>query len=129
MIEMPQNDVAKQEKGGLVSQSKKNQPMFNQENIGRMINIASDIVSIARSKEQHSFEIAKMEQFRKALRDEADVYIEKLRAETNSTISKVEQLRGLLNDFYMAPHSGMSDEIYSKIIDEITKAFKETISK
>ena len=129
MIEIPQNEVVTQEKGGLTPQSGQKEPMINQENVGRIINIASEIVSIAKSKEQHTFEIGKMEQFRKALREEADVYVDKLRAETNSKISKVEQLRALLNEFYMA-HQGMPvDENYKEAIGEITKAFKEALDK
>ena len=59
------------------------------------------------------------EEKRKLLEVEADSYVKKLNAKTDSTVSKVEVIRRMMQDYYLYGKGQLSSEEFSKIIQDV----------
>ena len=63
--------------------------------------------------------IRELEEQRKMLETEADSYVKKLNAKTDSTVSKVEVIRRMMQDYYLHGKGQLSSEEFSKIIQDV----------
>lgn len=95
------------------------------DNFGRILDVASSIVEIERINAQADAYIKILEEKRKLLAEEADAYVKKVSANTQATVSKVEAIRYMMQDYYKSGQNKMSGEEFSKIITEIINQIGE----
>ena len=89
------------------------------EHMGEIISIVSDIVSIQQLKVQTDADIRKMEESRKLLLTEAEVYVKKTNADTDNAVKKMEVIRGIMNDFYKYGSQSIASDDFCKIITTV----------
>lgn len=89
------------------------------DNMGNIINLASDIVEIQKMKVQSDAILEKMKEDRKALMAEAEAYVMKKRVDTSSVIEQMRVIQDMMREFYQYNNSNMSGEDFSKIISDI----------
>ncbi|MCR5107991.1 MAG: hypothetical protein K6B28_07480 [Lachnospiraceae bacterium] len=89
------------------------------ENFGRIVDIASAIVEIERMDAQTDAYISELEEKRKMLAEEADAYVKIQNAKTNAVVSKVEIIRMMMQDYYNYGREGLSNEDFSKIMQQV----------
>lgn len=107
--------------------SKNDNIVFNKQNADKLINaaadnfdtilqIASDIVSIQKMKEQSQAIVRELDAKGNYLIKEAQAYVFKKEADTNQTIKKMEVVRLMMKDFYEHAPSNITGDEFSKII-------------
>lgn len=90
------------------------------DNFDNILKLASDLAEIRKKQVQSQADLAKMQEERKWLIDEAEAYAMKKNADTKSVIERMTVIRLMMNDFYLnASHSQITSEDFSKIITEI----------
>jgi len=90
------------------------------DNMGNIIDLAKDIVSIQRMRVQSETLLEKMKEDRARLRDEAEAYVKTKNADTKQIIDKIQMARVLLNDFCNQKNiSGVTAEEFSTIIKSV----------
>ncbi len=89
------------------------------EHMGDMIKIVSDIVDIQRIKVQTDADIRRMEEARKSLIAEADVYVRKTNADADNAVKRMEAIRNIMNDFYKYGSEKISSDDFCKIITTV----------
>lgn len=93
------------------------------DNFGRILDLASSIASskaeIDRMNAQADANIRELEEKRKMLETETEAYVKRINADTNATISKVDAIRALLNEYYACGKDTLSSEAFSSIIQDI----------
>lgn len=91
-------------------------------NIETIIGIAQDIVDIGRMKVQSDAILSKMEQDRKNLIAETEIYVMKKKADTKNVIDRMKIIQEFLRDFYsfnQKGKTGLSGEEFTKIISDV----------
>ena len=88
-------------------------------NFERVLGLASEILEINRIEVQTDAIVKILEEKRKMLNTEADVYVKKVNADTNAVVSKVEMIRILMQDYYKYGQDKICGEEFSKIITEV----------
>lgn len=107
--------------------SKNDNIVFNKQNADKLINaaadnfdtilqIASDIVSIQKMKEQSQAIVRELDAKGNYLIKEAQAYVAKKEADTNQTVKKMEVVRLMMKDFYEHAPSNITGDEFSKII-------------
>lgn len=91
------------------------------ENFGEIVKIAGDIVQIRKIYADSDAKVAEIEAKKGVLIAEADNYVKRVEADTHQTLSKAEQVRLLLNDFYKNNPGNLSGEEFAGIIKELIK--------
>lgn len=92
------------------------------DNMGRIIDIAKDIVDIQRMRVQSEAVLAKMAEDRRMLTAEAEAYVLKKNADTKAVVDRMKIVQELLRDFYaynQVSTSGLSGEEFTKIISDV----------
>ena len=89
------------------------------DNFERIVDIASDIVEIEKMNAQADSFIRELKEKRRMLAEEADAYVKKIKVETDATVSKVEAIRLMMQDYYLHGKEGLTGEEFSKIIQEV----------
>ena len=90
------------------------------DNFGQILDIASSIVEIEKMKVQSDAVIRQMEETRKNLLAEAEVYATKKNADANSVVQKMQIVRDMMRDFYECnTNANLSGEDFSRIISSI----------
>lgn len=95
------------------------------DNMGKIIDIAKDVVDIQRMRVQSEAILAKMAEDRKMLTAEAEAYVMKKNADTKTVVDKMKVIQDLLRDFYaynQVSASGLSGEEFTKIISDIIQS-------
>ncbi len=87
-----------------------------------IINLAGQLVDIKKINAESDAVVAEIEAKTEALRVETENYVKRVEADTNKTLSKTEQYRILLNDFYKNNNGAMSGEVFAEIMKNIIEA-------
>lgn len=102
-----------------------------QDAIPRIIDLANSYMEIQKIQATSEAEIARMQETRKQLLAEAEAYVVRKQADTQSVVEQMEQnrltlekVRLLLQDFYAHNDGKMTGEDFCKVITEIAKNFK-----
>jgi hypothetical protein len=90
-----------------------------------IIKLAGQVVDIRKIYAESDKQVAEIEAKTDALRVETENYVKRVEAETNKTLSKTEQYRLLLNDFYKNNNGAMSGEVFADIMKTIILDSKE----
>ncbi len=89
------------------------------DNFERVLDIATSIVEIEKINAQTNAYVSILEEKRKNLIAEADAYVKRVNADTQATVSKVEIIQRLMQDYYQSGKNTMNSEDFSRIISEI----------
>ena len=90
------------------------------DNFAQIVDIASNIVEIEKMKFQSEAVLRQMEESRKNLLAEAEAYVARKNAETDSVIRKMQIIKDMMRDFYQYNDKGkLSGEDFSRIIKSI----------
>ena len=124
MIELP----AKQADSS-IAKTASNSPMKNSkrdtalnvlnDNLPRMIDLASNIVEIQKMKVASEAVLAKMKEDRLSLIAEAEAYAKKKNADTSDIVARFTLVRDMMRDFYAANTGSMTSEDFQKVITSI----------
>ncbi len=90
-----------------------------------IIKLAGQVVDIRKIYAESDKQVAEINAKTDALRVETENYVKRVEAETNKTLSKTEQYRLLLNDFYKNNNGAMSGEVFADIMKTIILDSKE----
>lgn len=90
------------------------------DNFGHILDLVSNIAEIEKMKVQSNAVLRQMEESRKNLLAEAEAYVTKKNADTNSVIQKMQYVREMMRDFYQYNNNAnLSGEDFSRIISSI----------
>lgn len=105
-------------KDSIVSKGQNADKLINAvaDNFDTILQIASDIVSIQKMKEQSQAIVRELDAKGNYLIKEAQAYVAKKEADTNQTIKKMEIVRLMMKDFYEHAPSNITGDEFSKII-------------
>lgn len=87
-----------------------------------IIKLAGKVADIRMVYAESDKQVAEIEARTEALRVETENYVKRIEAETNKTLSKTEQYRLLLNDFYKNNNGAMSGEVFAEIMKSIIES-------
>ncbi len=127
VIEIPDGGKMTPLKGGQVqpvdAKGEIVKALTDKDNINRILNIVSEIVSIKKLKELTKSQVTLLEQKRKDLQEETDAYVRKLRESTNGQIEKAKVIERMMSDFYQKNDGKLSSDgfqaIICKVIDNV----------
>ena len=88
-------------------------------NFENILNLAGSIVEIKKMKVASEAYLKKMAEDRKRIVDEAQAYVLKKRADTNSVVDKMNVIRSMMQDFYAHSQGNLSGDDFCKIITEV----------
>ena len=89
------------------------------DNLPRMIDLASNIVEIQKMKVASEAVLAKMKEDRLSLIAEAEAYAKKKNADTSDIVARFTLVRDMMRDFYAANTGSMTSEDFQKVITSI----------
>ena len=89
------------------------------DNFDTILKLAGDVVEIKKMKVASDACLAKMEQDRKMLLDEAYAYAMKKKADTSSVVERMNVIRLMMQDFYAHSNGNLSGDDFCKIITEV----------
>lgn len=89
------------------------------DNAGRMLDLAMEIVDIKRMQLQTDAYVGILRERTRAMREEADAYVKRLGAETDSVVRKVEIIRNMMMDYYKEGNTNLSGEVFAEIMEVI----------
>ena len=95
------------------------------DNMDKIFNIASDIVEIGKMRERTNESVKIMEEQRKYLLSEAQAYVERKNADTNSIVSKMNIIREMTQDFYKCTNTNITADDFNKIISSVIMEMRE----
>ena len=101
---------------GLDNKSKEKLVGAVADNMGEIIKLAGQFAEVRKIYAESDKQVAEIEAKTETLRVETENYIKRVEAETNKTLSKTEQYRLLLNDFYKNNNGSMSGEVFADIM-------------
>lgn len=85
---------------------------------GRIIDTVQELVRIKAMKVQSEAVLKKLEEDRKTLLAEAEVYAQKKNADTKSVVDRMNVVRMMMKDFYDANNGSVTSEDFRIIITE-----------
>jgi hypothetical protein len=88
-------------------------------NFGKILELAGNVIEIKKMKVVSDAVLAKMEADRKNLLAEAEVYVEKKNADTQSIVDKMNVIRFMMQDFYQQSNQQIKGEDFRQIITSI----------
>ena len=88
------------------------------QNFGKILDLAGDIVEIQRMKVASDAVLAKMKADCEQLLAEAEAYVKRKNADTNSDTARMNVIRLMMQDFYQQNNQQMKDEVFCKIITD-----------
>ena len=88
-------------------------------NFENILNLAGSIVEIKKMKVASEAYLKKMAEDRKRIVDEAQAYVLKKRADTNSVVDRMNVIRSMMQDFYAHSQGNLSGDDFCKIITEV----------
>lgn len=88
-------------------------------NFENILNLAGSIVEIKKMKVASEACLKKMAEDRKRIIDEAQAYVLKKRADTNSVVDRMNVIRSMMQDFYAHSQGNLSGDDFCKIITEV----------
>ena len=92
------------------------------DNFGKILDLAYDIAEIEKIRVKTSEVIKQMEESRKILITEAEVYAQKINADTDKTVRTLQQIQAMMREFYLYNgESKLSSEDFARIISEALK--------
>lgn len=94
------------------------------DNMSDIIALAQSYLDIQKGKVATKAQIALLEEKRRMLESESETYVKKLKAETDSFITKVEVFRQMLRDFYTLNTGNMSGEEFGNVMKTILDSMK-----
>ncbi|MGM9797037.1 MAG: hypothetical protein ACI3ZY_05590 [Parabacteroides sp.] len=89
------------------------------DNMEQILTLAGNIIEIEKMKVVSEACLAKMEEDRKMLLAEAQAYVEKKKADTNSVVEKMNVVRTMMLDFYTHSNGNISGDDFCRIISEM----------
>jgi hypothetical protein len=89
------------------------------DNFDTILKLAGDVIEIKKMKVASDACLAKMEQDRKMLLDEAYAYAMKKKADTSSVVERMNVIRLMMQDFYAHSNGNLSGDDFCKIITEV----------
>jgi hypothetical protein len=89
------------------------------QNFGKILELAGGLVEIKKMKVASEAVLAKMEADRKQLLAEAEAYVLKKNADTNSVIERMNLIRMMMQDFYQQSNQQITGEEFKQIITSI----------
>ena len=89
------------------------------QNFGKILELAGGLVEIKKVKVASEAVLAKMEADRKQLLAEAEAYVLKKNADTNSVIERMNLIRMMMQDFYQQSNQQITGEEFKQIITSI----------
>ena len=89
------------------------------DNFDTILKLVGDVVEIKKMKVASDACLAKMEQDRKMLLDEASAYAMKKKADTSSVVERMNVIRLMMQDFYARSNGNLSGDDFCKIITEV----------
>lgn len=90
-------------------------------NFDKILDLASDIVEMAKMKVQSDAIIRKMAEDRKDLLAEAESYVMKKQSDTEQMVEKMNFIKDMMNQFYKHNDNKISGDEFSKIMRDIIK--------
>ena len=88
-------------------------------NIPRIIQLASDLVEIRKMEVQSEAVLEKMREDRRLIQAEAEAYCMKKNADTNDVVQRMNIVRDIMNDFYSHSNGQITSEDFRQIITEV----------
>lgn len=89
------------------------------QNFGKILELAGGLAEIKKMKVASEAVLAKMEADRKQLLAEAEAYVLKKNADTNSLIERMNVIRLMMQDFYQQSNQKITGEEFKQIITSI----------
>lgn len=89
------------------------------DNLPKIIDLASSIVEIEKMKVASEAVLAKMREDREMLIAEAEAYAKKKNADTSDIVARFTLVRDMMRDFYAANTGSMTSEDFQKVITSI----------
>lgn len=89
------------------------------DNFEAILGLAGSIVEIQKMRVASQACLAKMEEDRKRLLDEATAYVMKKNADTSSVVERMNIIRYMMQDFYAHNQGNLSGDDFCKIITEV----------
>lgn len=89
------------------------------QNFGKILELAEGLVEIKKMKVASEAVLAKMEADRKQLLAEAEAYVLKKNADTNSVIERMNLIRMMMQDFYQQSNQQITGEEFKQIMTSI----------
>lgn len=89
------------------------------QNFGKILELAGGLVEIKKMKVASEAVLAKMEADRKQLLAEAEAYVLKKNADTNSVIERMNLIRMMMQDFYQQSNQQITGEEFKQIMTSI----------
>lgn len=89
------------------------------QNFGKILELAGGLVEIKKMKVASEAVLAKMEADRKQLLAEAEAYVLKKNADTNSVIERMNLIRMMMQDFYQQSNQQITGEEFKQIMNSI----------
>lgn len=89
------------------------------EGFDNIMKLATEITEIKKMKTQGELILQKMDKDRELLMTEAQAYAEKKNADTKSVVDRMNEIRGMMQDFYAQSNQQITGEDFRVIITEI----------
>lgn len=90
------------------------------DNFDKILDLASDIVDIQKMKVQSDAVINQMREQRERLKEETNDYVNRVKAETDKTVSHMEIVSKMMQDYYnCGGNNKLPAEEFSKIIIQV----------
>ena len=89
------------------------------DNFDRILDVAFAVVEIQKMQVQADASIRMLREKRLMLETETAAYVNRINAETHATVSKLEVIRRMMNDYYHADQDKLSGDEFSKLILDV----------
>ena len=91
------------------------------QNFGKILELAGSIVEIKKMEVASNAILAKMDKDRQQLLAEAEAYVLKKNADTNSVVERMNLIRLMMQDFYQQSNQQITSEDFKTIITSIVE--------
>lgn len=96
------------------------------DNFPQILSLAEGIVEIRKMKVQSEAVLKQMDKQRENLLAEAEAYVKKKNADTNSVVEKMKIVRDMMNDYYKySGNANISGDTFRMIISDIVNNMKQ----
>lgn len=89
------------------------------DNFDRIMDMASAFAEIQKMQMQADVAVSTLREKRLMLEAETSAYVNKLRAETDASLGKLEVVRCMMNDYYHSNNDRLSGEEFSRLILDV----------